>query len=72
MFWLYLLHVQRWLANGGYKDPRHPITIDFTEPSSDVIGAFANFLSWYANGRQGDPSKARKGGRKVCDMQHAA
>jgi hypothetical protein len=43
------------------------IELDISQPTGEVVGAFARFLKWYAEGRKGDPNAARKGGRKVSD-----
>jgi hypothetical protein len=58
--------MQRWCENGGYIEGAEAIELDISEPTEEVVGAFARFLIWYANGRKGDPNKQRKGGNKVC------
>lgn len=61
--------MQRWCESGGYIDGAEPIDLDVSKPSEQVVGAFARFLKWYADGRQGDANAARKGGRKVRAIQ---
>lgn len=61
----YLTHLQRWCQNGGYIEGEAPIDLDISKPSEEVVGAFARFLKWYADGRKGDANAARRGGRKV-------
>jgi hypothetical protein len=58
--------LQRWCENGGYIEGEAPIDLDVSQPTDEVVGAFARFLKWYAEGRKGDANAARKGGRKVC------
>jgi hypothetical protein len=57
--------LQRWCEHGGYEDGAEPEVLDVSVPTKEVIGAFASFLRWYADGRRGDPNARRKGGRKV-------
>jgi hypothetical protein len=57
--------MQRWCENGGYIKGHAAIEVDISTPTPEVVGVFARFLKWYADGREGDPTHKRKGGRKV-------
>lgn len=58
--------LQRYLAKGGYEEPFTSASgLDVTKPTPGVVGVFAKFLRWYADGRPGDSSNQRKGGRRV-------
>ncbi len=60
--------LQRWCQRGGYEPRARPIELDISEPTGEVVGAFARFLKWYAEGRKGAPNATRKGGRKVSNQ----